>query len=110
LDPVTAMPEARLAREAELPYAALCMVTDYDCWREDSADVDVASILAVMHANVVCARRVVAELTSVLSKVPRSPSPIDTCLDMALITDAAKWDQELVQKLDAICARRFAQA
>lgn len=107
---MTAMPEARLAREAELPYAALCMVTDYDCWREDSADVDVASILAVMHANVARARQILAELTSVLSEVPRSPSPIDTCLDMALITDPAKWDPDLLQKVDAICARRFAKA
>jgi len=107
---MTAMPEARLAREAELPYAALCMVTDYDCWREDSADVDVASILAVMHANVARARHILAELTSVLSEVSRAPSPIDTCLDMALITDPTKWDQDLVQKLDAICARRFAKA
>jgi 5'-methylthioadenosine phosphorylase len=107
---MTAMPEARLAREAELPYAALCMVTDYDCWREDNADVDVASILAVMHANVARARKILAELTAVLSGVPRSPSPIDNCLDMALITDPAKWDPDLVQKLDAICARRFAKA
>lgn len=107
---MTAMPEARLAREAELPYAALCMVTDYDCWREDNADVDVASILAVMHANVARARQVVAELTLGLSKISRSASSIDTCLDMALITDPAKWDPDLVQKLDAICARRFATA
>lgn len=106
---MTAMPEARLAREAELPYASLCMVTDYDCWREDNADVDVGAILAVMHANVARARQVITELAKVLREVPRAPSPIDTCLDMALITDPAKWDAELVQKLDAVCARRFAK-
>ncbi len=106
---MTAMPEARLAREAELPYASLCMVTDYDCWREDNADVDVGAILAVMHANVARARQVITELTKLLSEVPRTPSPIDTCLDMALITDPAMWDGELVQRLDAVCARRFAK-
>lgn len=106
---MTAMPEARLAREAELPYASLCMITDYDCWREDDADVDIGAILAVMHANVARARQVLAELTALLQARPRAPSPIDTCLDMALITDPAKWDQELVRKLDAVCARRFAK-
>ncbi len=107
---MTAMPEARLAREAELPYASLCMVTDYDCWREDNADIDVGDILAVMGANVARARQVLTQLTKLISEAPRTPSPIDTCLDMALITDPAKWDQDLVQKLDAICARRFARA
>ncbi|MBC7770297.1 MAG: S-methyl-5'-thioadenosine phosphorylase [Phycisphaerales bacterium] len=107
---MTAMPEARLAREAELPYAALCMVTDYDCWREDDADVDIASILAVMRDNVARARRIIVEFVEALRDTPRTPSPIDTCLDTAIITDPSKWDRDLVQKLDAICARRFANA
>jgi 5'-methylthioadenosine phosphorylase len=105
---MTAMPEARLAREAELPYASLCMVTDYDCWRGDNADVDIAEILTVMHANVAKARLIIAELAKRLGETPRTPSPIDTALNLAIITDPAKWDQRLAQKLDAICARRFA--
>lgn len=106
---MTAMPEARLAREAELPYAALCMVTDYDCWRGDNADVDIANILAVMHRNVDAARLIVSELARMLTG-PREPSPIDTCLDAAIITDPPKWDKALMSKLGAICARRFAKA
>lgn len=107
---MTAMPEARLAREAELPYAALCMVTDYDCWREDDADIDIAAILAVMHANVARARTVITALAQRLKSAVRSPSPIDTCLDNAIITAPEQWDHEMVRKLDAICARRFSQS
>ena len=62
-----------------------------------------------MGANVARARQVLTELTKLLNGRPRTPSPIDTCLDMALITDPAKWDQDLVRKLDAVCARRFAR-
>jgi 5'-methylthioadenosine phosphorylase len=104
---MTAMPEARLAREAELPYAALCMVTDYDCWRSETADVDVTDILAVMGANVEKARRVIGALAPALA-LPRPPSLIDTCLDAAIITAPGAWDRDLVAKLDAVCARRFA--
>src|SRR4029077_5199551 len=53
---MTAMPEARLAREAELPYAVLGMVTDYDAWREEEAGVEAAEVLAVIHANAATAR------------------------------------------------------
>jgi len=106
---MTAMPEARLAREAELPYAALCMVTDYDCWRADNADIDIAGILEVMRGNVERARLVASELARALSSAARTPSPIDTCLDSAIITAPEHWDQDLVRKLDAIGARRFAR-
>jgi len=60
---MTAMPEAKLAREAELPYALLALATDYDCWHESEADVTVDSVLAVMDRNVSSARRAVAELS-----------------------------------------------
>ena len=59
---MTNMPEAKLAREAELPYATVAMVTDYDCWRENTAAVDVASVLGVMKQNTEAARRLVADL------------------------------------------------
>jgi 5'-methylthioadenosine phosphorylase len=107
---MTAMPEARLAREAELPYASLCMVTDYDCWREDNADIDIAAILAVMRDNVARARTVIAALARRLGGAARETSPIDTCLDTAIITAPEHWDQDLVRKLDAIGARRFGRA
>ncbi len=100
---MTAMPEAKLAREAELPYALLAMVTDYDCWH-DGGDVDVAEIIRVMHANAEIARRSVEALVRSLPAV-RAASPIDTVLDTALITAPDARDPALLAKLDAIMAR-----
>lgn len=63
---MTAMPEAKLAREAELPYALLALATDYDCWHASEEDVSVDAILAVLHRNVSMARRTIAELAGAL--------------------------------------------
>jgi len=101
---MTAMPEAKLAREAELPYALIGMVTDYDCWRESEAPVEVAEVIAQMHENGEVARRTVEEFVKALPS-ERAPSPIDTCLDVALITDPAKRDPALLAKLDAVAGR-----
>lgn len=103
---MTAMPEARLAREAELPYANICMVTDYDCWRNETAAVDVASVLAVMKRNAEAARRLVVALALSLPDA-RASSPIDTCLDQAIVSDRAHWRPESVRKLASICPRLF---
>ncbi len=102
---MTNMPEAKLAREAELPYASLAMVTDYDCWHEDHAHVQVADIVRVMHANADRAKATVAELCRLLAKTPRKASPIDTVLDAALITPPEHRDPALMAKLDAVAAR-----
>jgi 5'-methylthioadenosine phosphorylase len=101
---MTAMPEAKLAREAELPYALVGMVTDYDCWRAGTEAVDVAEIVAQLHANAGTARRLVEALALALP-AERSPSPIDTNLDTALITAPAARDPAMLAKLDAICGR-----
>lgn len=101
---MTAMPEAKLAREAELPYALIGMVTDYDCWRESEAPVEVAEVIAQMHKNGEVARRTVEAFVKALPS-DRTPSPIDTCLDVALITDPAKRDPALLAKLDAVAGR-----
>ena len=101
---MTGMPEARLAREAELPYALIGMVTDYDCWHAEEADVDVTEVLRVMHANSERARRTVVELAKLLPPT-RDPSPIDTVLDGALMTAPDKRDPDLLAKLDAITGR-----
>ncbi|MBW8841344.1 MAG: S-methyl-5'-thioadenosine phosphorylase [Sphingomonadales bacterium] len=101
---MTAMPEAKLAREAELPYALIGMVTDYDCWRESEAPVEVAEVIAQMHKNGEIARRTVEAFVRALPS-ERAPSPIDTCLDVALITDPAKRDPALLAKLDAVAGR-----
>jgi 5'-methylthioadenosine phosphorylase len=101
---MTNMPEAKLAREAELPYACVAMVTDYDCWRAGVAEVEVARIVAVLNANADKARALVARMAGALTG-PRPPSPIDTCLGDALITPPAARDPALVAKLDAVAGR-----
>lgn len=101
---MTAMPEAKLAREAELPYALVGMVTDYDCWREDEAGVDVAQVVAQLGANAAKARAMVMALLRALP-AEREASPIDTCLDSAIITARDSRDPALVAKLDAVAGR-----
>ncbi len=102
---MTNMPEAKLAREAELPYASIAMVTDYDCWHADHAHVEVVDVMRVMHANAERARATVDKLCALLARTKRGPSPIDTCLDAALVTSAEHRDPALVAKLDAVAGR-----
>jgi len=104
---MTNMPEAKLAREAELPYASVAMVTDYDCWREEVAPVEVRHIQAVLAANAGRARGLIARLARELP-AERPPSPIDTCLDGALITARAAWDPAMVERLSAVAGRALA--
>ncbi|WP_315760219.1 S-methyl-5'-thioadenosine phosphorylase [Sphingomonas sp. Y38-1Y] len=101
---MTAIPEAKLAREAELPYALVGMVTDYDCWREDEAAVDVAAVIRQLSANAAKARAMVVHLLRSLP-AERPPSPIDTCLDAALITAPSARDPAVIAKLDAVAGR-----
>ncbi len=102
---MTNMPEAKLAREAELPYASLAMVTDYDCWREEEGPVEVGHILQVMRANAALAKATLARLCALLAVRPRAPSPIDAVLDTALITPPEHRDPALMGKLDAVAGR-----
>ena len=104
---MTAMPEAKLAREAELPYATLAMVTDYDCWREEEEAVSVTNVLEIMGRNSALARQAVVKLAQTLNGTERTPSPdgIDTCLDYALITAPSARDPELLAKLQVIAGR-----
>lgn len=104
---MTNMPEARLAREAELPYAGVAMVTDYDCWRDEGDSVDVAAVLAVMTSNTVGARQLLDRLTTQLAGVARTPSPdgIETCLDTAIITAPSARDPDVVGRLRVIAGR-----
>ncbi|MGZ8329143.1 MAG: phosphorylase family protein, partial [Allosphingosinicella sp.] len=101
---MTAMPEAKLAREAELPYALVGMVTDYDCWRRGEAAVEVSAIVAQLSANASHARRMVEEFARALPAL-RPPSPIDTALDSAIVTAPDSRDPALLAKLDAIGGR-----
>jgi len=101
---MTNMPEAKLAREAELPYASVAMVTDYDCWREEVAPVEVHHIQAVLAANAGKARDLVGALARGLPP-ERAPSPIDTCLDGALITAPGARDPAMIARLSAVAGR-----
>lgn len=104
---MTNMPEAKLAREAELPYATLAMVTDYDCWREDEDVVTVTNVLEIMGQNAANARLAIDRLCRTLSGTARTASPqgIETCLDHALITAPTQRDPALLARLDAVAGR-----
>jgi 5'-methylthioadenosine phosphorylase len=101
---MTAMPEAKLAREAEMPYALIGMVTDYDCWREDAAFVEVSEVIAQMAANGEVARAAVEAFIAGLPE-KRSASPLDTVLDHAMITAEDARDPAILAKLDAVAGR-----
>ncbi len=101
---MTASPEYKLAREAELPYALIGMVTDFDCWRESDAPVQVAEVIAQLRANAGAAQRMLVELARRLPP-ERAPSPIDTNLDSALITAPQARDPALLARLDLILMR-----
>lgn len=103
---MTGMPEARLAREAELCYASLAMVTDYDCWHPDHGAVDVAQVIATLAANAANARSIVARLPALLG-AERLPCPhaCDRALDNALMTAPDRRDPELLAKLDGVASR-----
>ena len=103
---MTAMPEAKLAREAELPYALVAMVTDYDCWHEEHEHVTVEQVIRVLTANAENARRLIKRVAPQLGP-ERTPSPlgIEYVLDTAIITAPEKRDPALFSKLDAIAGR-----
>ncbi len=105
---MTAMPEARLAREAELPYALVGMVTDYDCWRKPNATVEASEVIAQMHANGDLARAAVEQFIALLPP-ERAPSAIDTVLDRAVITAPEARDPALLARLDAVAGRYLRQ-
>jgi 5'-methylthioadenosine phosphorylase len=103
---MTAMPEAKLAREAEITYAMLAMVTDFDCWHPDHDAVDVASVIAVMNTNIEKARRVVARLARDLpAEREDCPAGSHRALDNAIMTAPSARDPALLAKLDAVAGR-----
>jgi 5'-methylthioadenosine phosphorylase len=103
---MTGATEAKLAREAEISYASVAMVTDYDCWHEEQGAVDVAAVVKVMADNSDKAERLIDRM---LRDFPaeHEPCPVgsDRALDNAIITHAEALDPELVKKLDAVAGR-----
>lgn len=103
---MTGMPEAKLAREAELCYAGVAMVTDYDCWHPDHDAVDVATVIKTLTGNASKARGMVARLPALLGSARRPcPHGCDRALDHAIMTAPDKRDPDLLAKLDAVAGR-----
>ena len=104
---MTNMPEAKLAREAELCYATVAMVTDYDCWHEGHGNVDVASVIATLMGNADKGKDTVRHLVKAMSETKRTPGPqgIETNLDVAIITGPDARDPKRVAMLDAVAGR-----
>ncbi|HUS62418.1 MAG TPA: S-methyl-5'-thioadenosine phosphorylase, partial [Acidimicrobiales bacterium] len=103
---MTNMPEAKLAREAEITYATVAMVTDYDCWHPEHDAVEVADIIAVVRANADKAARLVARLADDFP-AEHEPCPVrsDRSLDSAIMTAPEHRDPALMAKLDAVAGR-----
>ncbi|ASM72954.1 MULTISPECIES: S-methyl-5'-thioadenosine phosphorylase [Roseobacteraceae] len=106
---MTNMPEAKLAREAELCYASVAMITDYDSWHPDHGEVDVTQIIATLTGNADKGRNLVARLPALLGS-ERTPCPhgCDRALEYAVMTAPEARDPELVAKLGAVAGRVLA--
>ena len=103
---MTNMPEAKLAREAELCYASVAMITDYDSWHPEHGSVDITSIIATLQGNAGKARDLVGRLPALLGQERDDcPHGCDKALEFAIITTPNKRDPELIAKLDAIAGR-----
>ncbi len=106
---MTNMPEAKLAREAEMHYATVAMVTDYDCWHETHAHVTVDAVVAVMNENAARARALLQATIPLLADAePGCASGCDHALDHAVITPPAARSPALMAKLDAVAGRVLA--
>jgi 5'-methylthioadenosine phosphorylase len=103
---MTNMPEAKLAREAELCYASVAMITDYDSWHPDHGEVDIGQIIATLTGNAGKAKALVGRLPTLLGK-DRAPCPhgCDRALDYAILTAPDKRDPAMVEKLSAVAGR-----
>jgi 5'-methylthioadenosine phosphorylase len=103
---MTNMPEAKLAREAEISYATVAMVTDYDSWHEEHGEVDVTKVIAVLQANAGNAKRLVRRIAMDFPREhPACAAGSDRALDTAIMTAPEKRDPKLLKKLEAIAGR-----
>ena len=106
---MTNLPEAKLAREAEISYCTVAMVTDYDSWHEEHGTVDVAKVVAVMKANSGSAKRLITRVAKEFPRQhPACPIGSDRALDFAIMTSPEKRDPALLKKLDAVAGRVLA--
>jgi 5'-methylthioadenosine phosphorylase len=102
---MTNMPEAKLAREAEIRYATVAMVTDFDCWHKEHEDVSVEQVISTLLSNAEQAKKVVAEVVLSFEEDIDAKDPANHCLDVAIITDKKLWTKETIQHLSTIAGR-----
>ena len=104
---MTNMPEAKLAREAEIRYASVAMVTDYDCWHEDHDDVSVDQVIKTLIGNADNARKMIVEVVKSFEEHIDPKDPAINCLDTAIITDKSNWTETTIKQLQNIAGRVF---
>ncbi len=102
---MTNMPEAKLAREAEIRYASISMVTDYDCWHPDHENVDVQQVIKVLLENASKAKDMIKDIIENYTKYVDDKDPATKCLDIAIITDPKKRTKKTIKKLATIAGR-----
>ena len=103
---MTNMPEAKLAREAEIRYATVAMVTDYDCWHNKHGEVDVEQIIKTLNKNSKNAKSLVKNIINVLPKyINKEKDPTENILDKSIITQKKNWNKKTKKKLDVILKR-----
>ena len=102
---MTNMPEAKLAREAEIRYASVSMITDYDCWHPDHENVDVQTVIKVLLSNAAKAKNMIKNIIENFESHIDPKDPTNNCLDVAIITDPKKRTQKTIQKLKTVAGR-----
>ena len=102
---MTNMPEAKLAREAEIRYSAVAMVTDYDCWHPDHDEVDVNMVIQTLIKNASNAQNMIKEVIKTFKDFSVEKDPANDCLDVAIITDPKFRTKKTIKKLNNIAGR-----
>ncbi|MDC0600761.1 S-methyl-5'-thioadenosine phosphorylase [Candidatus Pelagibacter sp.] len=102
---MTNMPEAKLAREAEIRYASVSMVTDFDCWHSDHENVDVQQVIKVLLGNAEKAKKMIKNIINNFENHIDPKDPTNNCLDLAIITAPEKRTQKTIDKLKTVAGR-----
>ena len=102
---MTNMPEAKLAREAEIRYCTVAMVTDYDCWHSEHDEVDVAMVIKTLQKNAANAQNMVKEVIKTFTNFSVDKDPANNCLDTAIITDPKLRTKKTIKKLEHVAGR-----
>ena len=102
---MTNMPEAKLAREAEIRYCTVAMVTDYDCWHSDHDEVDVSMVIQTLQKNASNAQNMIKEVVKTFKDFSVENDPANNCLDVAIITAPEKRTKKTIDKLKTVAGR-----